>query len=452
MSKYRCNYSKKQIETIVNFAKDKMVVHSGPFGVGKTRCLVEAFGIYCMRLQELGTVGLTFILAGKTQQSVKRNMCNVLNGLFGNDFEYHKGNKDGLDRDAILFGQNIYIIGFNDSSSREKFQGLSDIMGILHDECTLCKQEQFDYAIGRLRGVINSDSSVDEDDEDAEYIDIDDNNEILGEKKIALPEGTTTMWYVGSCNPDAPNHFIKRYIDDNILKNVRWYCEDAIWSGAKAMYDRLRKLYRNNVAFLSRYVNGEWTSSDRMVYPMFNPKQHIIHYECDERTNYESMKRNFIAVDYGSDHPTAILLISLTYSDEYVVNKEKKLERTAVSDIVIEIGKFIDYLASMHCGYHTVYVDPAAATLKDEMRKNGIKYQDALNRHDAGIDCIRNRLSLNSLFIVDECENLLDEMYSYSFKENNENSGKDEVIKIKDDFCDAMRYGVYTDSVIGSQL
>lgn len=451
MKKLKCSYSKKQMETIVNFAKDKMVVHSGPFGVGKTRCLVEAFGIYCMRLQELGTVGLTFILAGKTQQSVKRNMCNVLTNSFGNNFSYYKGNKDGLDRDAVLFGQNIYIIGFNDSSSREKFQGISDIMGILHDECTLCKQEQFDYAIGRLRGEVNvvGDDDISEDDE---YIEIDDNDMDFDIKSVALPEGTTTMWYVGSCNPDAPNHFIKRYIDDGILKNVRWYCKDAIWSGAKAMYDRLRKLYKNNVAFLSRYVNGEWTSSDRMVYPMFNPKQHIIHYECDERTNYESMKRNFIAADYGSDHPTAILLISLTYSGEYVVNKEKKLERTAVSDIVIEIGKFIDYLASMNCGYHTVYVDPAAATLKDEMRKNGIKYQDALNRHDAGIDCIRNRLSLNSLFIVDECENLLDEMYSYSFKENNENSGKDEVVKVKDDFCDAMRYGVYTDSVIGSQL
>ena len=89
--KLRCSYSKKQINTIVNFAKDKMVVHSGPFGVGKTRCLVEAFGIYCMRLQELGTIGLTFILAGKTQQSVKRNMCNVLANSFGNNFQYYKG-------------------------------------------------------------------------------------------------------------------------------------------------------------------------------------------------------------------------------------------------------------------------------------------------------------------------------------------------------------------------
>lgn len=31
----------------------------------------------------MGTVGLTFVLAGKTQQSVKRNMGNVLAKQFG---------------------------------------------------------------------------------------------------------------------------------------------------------------------------------------------------------------------------------------------------------------------------------------------------------------------------------------------------------------------------------
>lgn len=446
--KLRCSYSKKQINTIVNFAKQKMVVHSGPFGVGKTRCLVEAFGIYCMRLQSLGTVGLTFILAGKTQQSVKRNMCNVLAKSFGKNFRYFKGNKDGLDRDAVLFGQNIYIIGFNDASSREKFQGISDIMGILHDECTLCKQEQFDYAIGRLRGEVNveGDDGIADGDE---YIEIDEDTMGFDVNKVALPEGTVTMWYVGSCNPDAPNHFIKRYIDEGILENIRWFCEDAIWKGAKEQYARLRKLYKNNVAFLSRYVNGEWTSADRMVYPMFNPKQHIIK-AGDTKINYMQMKRNFIAVDYGSDHPTAILLISLSYDGSYIISKEKKLERTAVSDIVKEIASLIDFLASVNCGYHTVYVDPAAATLKDELRKNNIKYQNSLNSHKDGIDYVRNCFSLSLLYIFDTCENLLDEIYSYSFKDNN--SGADQVIKIKDDFCDAMRYGVYTDSVIGSQL
>jgi hypothetical protein len=443
MHKVRCSYSQKQLETILNFATKKMVVHTGPFGVGKTHCLVEAFALYCYRLQQLGTVGLTFILAGRTQQAVKRNMCNVLAKKFGSDFKYFKGHSDGLDRDAVLFGQNIYIIGFNDDSSREKFQGITDIVGILHDECTLCKKEHLEYALGRLRGEIHVDGEDDIDESD-EFIEVEDNVSIVD--TVKLPEGTTTMWYCGSCNPEAPNHFIKKYIDDGVLECVEWHCEDAIWKGAKEQYDRLRKLYANNPSFLARYVLGEWASADRMVYPMFNPKVHIINRD-DVEFDYKAMRHSFIAVDYGSDHPTAILLISKNWTGQYIVTKELKLERTAVSDIVIKIGDFIEFLHDQGCANKCIYVDPAAATLKDELRKAGLSSINAMNSHDEGIGCVRNMLALDQLFIFDNCENLIDEMYAYSFKDNN--SGKDEVIKVGDDFCDALRYGVYTDSVIG---
>jgi hypothetical protein len=418
-----------------------MVVHTGPFGVGKTHCLVEAFALYCYRLQELGTVGLTFILARRTQQAVKRNMCNVLAKKFGSDFQYYKGHSDGLDRDAVLFGQNIYIIGFNDDSSREKFQGITDIMGILHDECTLCKKEHLEYALGRLRGEVHVDGEDDIDEND-EFIEVEDDVSIIN--KVKLPEGTTTMLYCGSCNPEAPNYFIKKYIDEGVFECVEWHCEDAIWKGAKEQYDRLRKLYANNPSFLARYVLGEWASADRMVYPMFNPKIHIIN-SNDIEVDYSKFKYNYIAVDLGSDHPTAILLISKAWSGEYIISWECKLERTAVSTIVQYIGNVINMLLQSGSYCKHIILDPAAATLKDELNKNDINcWINAMNNHEQGITCVRNMFALNKLYILDKCENLINEIYSYSFKESNENNNKDEVVKVGDDFCDAMRYGVYT--------
>ena len=443
--KLRCSYSARQLLTIRDFAKDKMVVHSGPFGVGKTRCLVTAFGIYCAKLMEMGTTGLTFVLAGKTQQAVKRNMCNVLSQLFGKDFKYYKGNSDGKDRDAVLFGQNIYLIGFNDASSREKFQGITDIMGILHDECTLCTQEQFDYAHGRLRGEVNLENE--EEDENGIYIDVDYDllNSDIG--TIKVPEGTVAMWYIGSCNPDAPNHFIKQYIDSGVLTNVKWKRSDAIWKGSKEYYEKLKRQYKNNKAFYSRYLEGEWTSADRMVYPMFNPKIHIID-SNDVDIQYMKFKRNFISVDYGSDHPTAILLISRNFQGMYVVSHEIKLRNTAPSDIVQKIAELIDFLENSGTYCSNVFVDPSAKGLKDEMVKRGIKFTNALNNHEEGIGFISTLLSTNRLVILDRCENLIDEMYTYSYKDNS--SGKDEVVKVGDDFCDAMRYGCLTDNTINN--
>ena len=70
-----------------------------------------------------------------------------------------------------------------------------------------------------------------------------------------------------------------------------------------------------------------------------------------------------------------------------------------------------------------------------------------MNSHIDGIGCIQTNLSLDKLFILDNCEYLISEMYSYRYKDTT--NGKDEVIKVGDDFVDALRYGVYTDTVVG---
>lgn len=421
----RKSHSQRQLYTIKTFGTvymGKMVMHSGCFGCGKTYSLVEGFGLYCCKLKELGITGLNFVLLGKTQSAVKKNMCNILSKLFGNDFRYDSSKKSGIVKDATLFGQNIYIIGLNDSASEAKFRGISDIMGILHDEAVLCTREQFDYIIGRLRGELSED---------------------LIDK---LPPDYVKQWYIGSTNPDVPTHFILDYINKGILKLVKWYMRDACWDGAIEYYARLKMLYKDNPSFYSRYLNGEWTSADRMVYPMFNYKLHVLDAK-DTVITYKDFKRNFISIDYGGDHPTAITLISLSWSGEYIASKECKLRDTAPSDIVAKIAEFYNFLREQGVGCNNIFVDPSAKGLKDELTKVGLAYTNALNSHNDGIACIRNLLTLNKLFILSSCEDLIAEMYSYRFKDNT--TGKDEVVKVGDDLVDTLRYGVYTDTVVG---
>ena len=92
-----------------------------------------------------------------------------------------------------------------------------------------------------------------------------------------------------------------------------------------------------------------------------------------------------------------------------------------------------------------MYIDPSAAALKDELRKVGIDYVNAFNSHKDGIGTVRSFLALSKLIIFDTCTNLINEFYSYQFKSET----SDEVVKIEDDFVDALRYGVHTDSTIG---
>ena len=416
-------FSKRQLYTIKTFGKEpckQFTLHSGPFGCGKTYSIMIAFGVYCLELKRLGIKGLTFVLLGKTQQSVKKNMCNVLSKLYGEDFKYDASLKSGTVKDATLFDQNIYIIGLNDTSSESKFRGISDIMGIVHDEAVLCTKEQFEYIIGRLRG----------------------------EKYNNFPDNYLQHWYVGSTNPDVPNHFILQYVKDGVIDMVHWYMRDACWDGADEYYNRLRLLYKDNKAFYNRYLLGKWTSADRMVYVMFNPKQHV--YDSDGvELDYKQMKRHIIAVDYGGDHPTAILCIHLNHQGVYIVDHEYKFQNTAPSKICEHIGRVIDFTLYLGGTVPSVSVDPSAKALKDELTSRGIEYTNALNSHIDGIGCVQNLLSLNKIIISDECKNLINEMYSYRYKDNS--NGKDEVIKLGDDFVDSLRYGVYTDSMLGGR-
>lgn len=411
-------YSRKQLQVIKTFGKSctpKFVLHSGPFGCGKTYSLAVAFGVYCLQLRNIGIKGLNFVLLGKTQQTVKKNICNVLSKVFGSDFRYDSSMKSGVIKDAVLFEQNLYIIGLNDTSSESKFRGISDIMGVLHDEAVLCTQEQFDYIMGRLRGEHNKN----------------------------MPPEYLQQWYIGSTNPDSPKHFLLEYIKKGLLDMIQWHMEDAAWDGAEEYYEREKLLYKDNPSFYARYLLGEWVAADRMVYPMFNPKKHVAD---NVEIDYKAMRRNFISIDYGSDHPTAVLLISVNWQNIYIISKEYKFRNTAPSDIVQHIGLMIQFLidSGSHCS--GVYVDPSSVAIKDELKKHGIEYMNALNEHQAGIGFIQTLMALGRLIILDCCENLIGELYSYVYKDNN--SGKDEVVKVDDDFCDSMRYGCYTDSVL----
>ena len=68
----------------------------------------------------------------------------------------------------------------------------------------------------------------------------------------------------------------------------------------------------------------------------------------------------------------------------------------------------------------------------------------ARNSRDEGIGYIRTLLSRGDLVVDRSCNEIRNEFLTYSFK----NKDSDDVIKLGDDFLDALRYAVYSDSVI----
>ena len=403
------------IFTVATFGRFKRFIHEGCFGSGKTYSCCMGLGLLCSNLEDLCITGLTIILCGRTKTTVKSNMGDVLAEQFGEDFKYTTSKKlDGKTKDAVLFSQNIHIKGFDDGKAEELFRGISNVFCVLHDECTLCNPDDLKYLLGRLRGEWD---------------------------KYNFPEGICPGFYVGSCNPEGPTNHIKKLIDSPKYNSLKWNMHNACWNGADEYYAGLMEDYKDNPLMYKRYLLGLWVSAEGQIYASFDPDKHILS-SNDYSVDFKGFDRIIMGVDVGSNHPTAIVVCGVD-SGTYVVLETYRYQRTPLSDIALNIAKIFDRVRSSGAVIDAVYVDPAAASMRDELLKNGINSLNARNEHIEGIRCIDTLYARDRLYIMDTCTELIDEIGSYVWKESK--SGKDEINKINDDCCDAKRYCIYSD-------
>lgn len=394
--------SRRQINLMTSFGSNRMEIHYGPFGCGKTYAATRGLGLYCYthKPSKLG-----FALVARTLKNVKRDMCKELIDEFNDSFKFI-GSENSANT-ATLFGHKIYLVGLNDSSALSTIRGLS-VRGILQDEITTSDDKRyFNELQGRLRGDIG--------------------------------EGEN-FFYVGLTNPDSPMHWLyKDYIkpyNDNQLKDVkviRWSTDDIILPSAIEYYNELKERYKNSPCYYDRYINGEWAAADGLVYHNFNPNIHIID---DGDLNIDCVDYYKMGIDFGISNKTAILIIAHTIYNENVVVEEVSLSDEPISNISNVIKK-----KNMVYKPRFIYYDPSAEALYLQLRHDGVSnIFKANNSVRPGIDRVFSLFSDERLFIYRSCKELTSELSSYSYKDDS----LDEVKKINDHFCDALRYGCYT--------
>lgn len=403
--------AKKQLETVFNFLKHPIRISSGPFGCGKTVADAIALGYWCKCVPPVK--GNAYILlVGRTLSSVKSNICNNLTTFWGNDFKYDTSKKDGYSKDATLFGHRIRLIGLNDSTAAERLQGCNAYL-IVGDEVATWSKENFEKVIARLRCD-------------------------------TCPWNTGIMPFVGSCNPDAPNHWLKVLIDqeDSPIYYEEWHETDREDEAARSYYDNLRRLYAYNKAFLDRYVYGKWTVADGLVYTQFNIKKHV-YYKDDEHAFETAFYKYYkVGIDFGTTNNTSILLIGVMPAGEQVVLREDILNDTALTEVCQHIIAMC-YSVGLD-KIRGVYYDPAAKHLERQLKECGFpmsKIRKADNSVIPGIEYVASLLTDDMLIVSHKCKNVIDEFLSYSW-----GTRPGEVVKKENDHSmDALRYGLYSD-------
>lgn len=327
------------------------------------------------------------ILCGRTDKTIKRNIIIPLQNLIGNAVVYKAGKGE-----VQLYNRTMYVVGANDDRAEAKIRG-SEFAGALIDEATLLPENFFKMLLSRM----------------------------------SIPGATI----FASTNPDSPYHWLKRdFIDrkhELDLKNFKFSIKDNPSLSEKYIKD-LTAEYKG--LWYKRFILGEWVIAEGTVFDFFDEDIHVIPYPPSNADFY------IVGIDYGTTNPCVFTLLgynggsypNMWVEKEYYFDSRKELRQKSDYDYVQDYIKFIDGITVKH-----VYIDPSAASLKQEMMRNGIyNLVDAVNDVIPGIRFLGQLLTNGTLKICKDCTNLIKEFSTYVWDEKAALRGEDKPKKLND--------------------
>ncbi|MFS8640743.1 MAG: PBSX family phage terminase large subunit [Symbiobacteriaceae bacterium] len=344
------------------------------------------------------------LLAGKTERTAYRNVIAPLQQILGaSRCRYNRGTGE-----LYMLGRRIFVVGANDERAEGKIRGLT-LAGAYGDELTLWPESFFRMLMTRLS--------------------------VEGAK------------FFGTTNPDSPFHYLKRdYLDRAGELDLRhWHFQLADNPNLSRSYiEALEREYTG--LWRRRFILGEWVQAEGSVYDMFDESVHVV-----DDLPADPVHTWIVPIDYGTANPTAFLRLAVIRDrrervdrvyvvDEYYYDSAAAGRQKTDAEYSADLRRFI-------AGIHPViYLDPSAASLKAQLRRDGItNVRDADNDVLAGIRLVSSFLANKRLFFLrGKTPNLLREITSYVWDPAAQRRGEDRPLKQADHALDALRYGIYT--------
>ena len=385
-------FHNKQLEVLrcIKNEKPKILICSGAKRAGKTFVLTFAFMAHVAKYQDKG---LSFILGGATQASIRRNILDDMEGVLGKEIKLNKSNA------FDLFGNKVYCFDGANSDSYKKARGFTAAGAFLNEATTL--------------------------------------HDTFVKEVISRCSYTGARIYMDT-NPENPTHSVKTdYVDKDgqRLKNGQLNIKAFNFT----LYDNtfLNKEYVESIEastpsgmFFDRDILGVWVASEGVVYKDFNKD---IHYIKEANVGF---KKIFCGVDFGWEHHGSMVVVGLGLDDKYYLIKEYAYKH---KDIEYWIGIAKEIIKEY--GNINFYCDYARPDYVHKLQVNGIRAINAKKDVLEGISTVATLFKTNKLLILEDNVNIFKtEIYNYVWAK-----GKDEPIKSSDDVLDSLRYAIYSD-------
>lgn len=369
-----------------------ILIADGSIRSGKTISCICSFLMWSQKKFS----GQNFIIAGKTINSLKKNVISPMMGiLMAWDWDYRYNRSENY----IEIGENTYYMyDANNQASQDKLQGLT-AAGAYADEVGLFPRNFIDQMIGRC--------SIDG-------------------AKIFM-----------NCNPESPGHYIKTdFIDMAEEKNIyllHFTMDDNLTLSEKVK-DRYKRMFTG--VFYKRFILGIWCIAEGLVYPNFERDKHVV-------KEYDGRGRYYISIDYGTANPTSMGLWCLNGNNavrmrEYYFDSRREHFQKTDEEYYTELEKLAEEL-----NITAVIVDPSAASFIACIRKHGrFNVVKADNAVINGIRTVATLLNDGRLKFHESCVDSIREFGVYAWDEKS--IDKDAVIKENDHAMDDIRYFCYT--------
>lgn len=257
------------------------------------------------------------------------------------------------------------------------------------------------------------------------------------------------LWF--NCNPDVPEHWFRKEwllkLDEKDATHLHFTMEDnpGLSEATKARY---KSLYAG--VFKRRYIDGEWTAGDGLIYDMFDPDVHC--YEDRERpAALYNVAARYIACDYGTANPTVFLDI---YDDGETVWVDREYrwdsrDLDATHGRQKTNGEYADdlqgFMGTNPQYFCPVVADPSAASFIEELARRGVYVMPGDNDVLDGIRRVSQLFARRMIRVNRRCRGLIGELQSYAWDAKSaQQAGVEKPVKQQDHGPDALRYFVNT--------
>lgn len=379
--------SKMQLEFWAN-ATHRWNVKTGATRSGKT--YMDYYVIPRRLLAVRGKEGLAVIL-GNTRETIRRNIIYPMQAIYGTS----RVSNIRSDNSASLFGERVFCLGADNIAHVDKLRGAS-IKYCYGDEVTTWNADVFEMLKSRL------------------------------DKPYSCFDGT--------CNPDSPYHWFKRFLDSDADIYQQAYTIDDNPYLDPVFVANLKKEYAGTV-YYQRYILGRWALAEGVIYPAFSPEAHV----SDKAPN---IRLHWVGVDYGHTNPTVFLHLgsgedgNIWVLDEYYhpgQDGQISPKRLSAKLTEFERGYMVD----------REVIDPSAEGFINQRREDdNVSVRKADNRVIPGIHLVSGVIGAGLLRVHPRCKHTIEEFQSYVWDEKAQLRGEDKPLKTNDHCMDALRYGL----------